>query len=195
MNDASGLAPRWFTIEKYELNVKYANISSRRGEPDYLGDITNIPENNNTFDAIILSEVLEHLKNPKEVIKEAYRLLKMDGVLFICTPFMFPIHPDSFDYYRYTDYWYKETLSSIGFEVSKIEKQGNYFGVLANMLKLFVIELSDSNWFRKKTRKLLLKWVMPRIINKFFTWDRSCFCHNSELLIANNTGFGVICLK
>ncbi len=44
----------------------------------------------NAFDTIIASHILEHLKNPKTVIKLAGKLLKQGGILFIVVP-----NPDS----------------------------------------------------------------------------------------------------
>src|ERR1041385_2250739 len=42
--------------------------------------------NANTFDAVVLGAVLEHLYNPTEVIQEIARILKPGGVLFIDVP-------------------------------------------------------------------------------------------------------------
>ena len=39
-----------------------------------------------TFDIIIAHELFEHLKNPKKVVEECYRLLKDDGFLMISLP-------------------------------------------------------------------------------------------------------------
>lgn len=50
------------------------------------GDAQNTPFNNDSFDKIICSELLEHVPYPRLVIKEINRLLKRDGLLVISVP-------------------------------------------------------------------------------------------------------------
>lgn len=46
----------------------------------------DIPLQSNTFDAVTSLAVLEHLDNPLQNLKEAYRILKRTGVLLLTTP-------------------------------------------------------------------------------------------------------------
>ena len=46
----------------------------------------DIPLQSNTFDAITSLAVLEHLNNPLQNLKEAYRILKNNGVLILTKP-------------------------------------------------------------------------------------------------------------
>lgn len=41
---------------------------------------------NNSFDTVIASHILEHLKNPKAAIKKVFKLLKPKGIFFIVVP-------------------------------------------------------------------------------------------------------------
>ncbi len=45
-----------------------------------------VPFDDDYFDLIILSEVIEHLLNPDNALKEAYRVLKSGGVFIVTTP-------------------------------------------------------------------------------------------------------------
>ena len=49
-------------------------------------DTQKLPFKNNLFDIVILSEILEHLFNPKLVIQDAQRVLKKGGLLFLTVP-------------------------------------------------------------------------------------------------------------
>ncbi|TRZ49950.1 class I SAM-dependent methyltransferase [bacterium] len=81
-----------------------------------------MPFAENSFDAIICSELLEHVPSPASVLHEAYRTLRPGGTLFICVPFMYQIHGDPYDFGRYTDYYWSVTLGTIGYQNFLIEK-------------------------------------------------------------------------
>lgn len=73
---------------------------------------TSLPFEANSFDTIILSDVLEHLSNPKGTFSEVKRILKKDGKLIMNFPFMYGLHEEPYDYCRYTKYrmrtWFEE---------------------------------------------------------------------------------------
>lgn len=78
---------------------------------DYLGDICQnnsgiIPDG--SFDIIICTEVLEHVANPFDAVKELKRMLKPEGHLFVTTPFNFRIHGPLPDNWRFTIHGLKE---------------------------------------------------------------------------------------
>ncbi len=54
---------------------------------DYRFDITNIRQNNETFDAIICYHILEHIIDDQKAMSEIYRVLKPNGKIYIQTPF------------------------------------------------------------------------------------------------------------
>ena len=54
------------------------------------GDATRLPFQDNTFDRIIASEVLEHIHNDEDALDELYRVLKPHGILAITVPSYLP---------------------------------------------------------------------------------------------------------
>lgn len=54
---------------------------------DYKFDITNIKENDETFDTIICYHILEHITDDQKAMSELYRVLKSNGKVYIQTPF------------------------------------------------------------------------------------------------------------
>ncbi len=123
-----------FDIDKLGVEVTYVNIE-KKDEPDILSDAASIPLPDNSFDTAILAELLEHVPEPKAVLKEAYRLLKPDGVALITAPFMVGIHADPYDYGRYTETFWRKVAQDLGFKVTEIEKQGTMFAVAGLMLQ------------------------------------------------------------
>jgi len=55
------------------------------------GDALNVPLKNESFDLIILQDVIEHVKSPAEMIDSLYSLLKKDGILYLSTPNKFSL--------------------------------------------------------------------------------------------------------
>ena len=51
-----------------------------------VGDVTKIPFKDESFDLIIVSEVLEHLENDAKGISEVYRILRPSGLAFFSVP-------------------------------------------------------------------------------------------------------------
>ena len=52
----------------------------------FVGDLYYIPFPNESFDAITLREVIEHIKEPEKAIKEMKRVLKKEGRVILTTP-------------------------------------------------------------------------------------------------------------
>ena len=55
-----------------------------------VGDINTLPFKDESYDAVICSEVLEHVDSPEDSIKELIRVLKPGGVLALSVPRFFP---------------------------------------------------------------------------------------------------------
>jgi SAM-dependent methyltransferase len=56
----------------------------------------------NSVDCVISVSTFEHLRYPQKAIKEALRILKPGGILYLNVPFLFPYHADPDDFYRFT---------------------------------------------------------------------------------------------
>ena len=62
------------------------------GRLDIVSDITAIPEADASFDAILCSEVFEHLPDPLAAFREFARLLRPGGRLLLTAPFLSLTH-------------------------------------------------------------------------------------------------------
>ncbi len=51
-----------------------------------VGSVLAMPFENNTFDIVISSEVIEHTPHPYQAIREIYRVLKPNGIMVLSTP-------------------------------------------------------------------------------------------------------------
>jgi len=102
------------------------------GTLDIVSDIASIPEKNESFDAVMCTEVFEHIINPREAVTEFSRLLKKDGYLIITAPFCSLTHFAPYHFYTgFNKFFYEEELEKNGFRDIQITANGNYFEYLA----------------------------------------------------------------
>jgi SAM-dependent methyltransferase len=106
-------------------------------KPDLLWDGRHIPLEDNSVDSALATEVLEHCPEPEVVLKEAWRVLRPGGALFLTVPFLWPLHGVPYDEYRYTPFALRRHLENAGFEHIKLEALGGWNASLAQMLGLW----------------------------------------------------------
>ena len=133
-----------FNLDEYKFNIIYANLSLDK-TPDIQIMAECIPIKNDCFDLIICSELLEHVLNPRKVLDEIYRVMKVGGKVLITVPFLYNIHADPHDYGRYTDTYWDSVMKSIGFKKITVIKQGGFFSVLVDMMRAWVNFLNKNN--------------------------------------------------
>ena len=71
-----------------ELNKAAAKVASEKISEVLIGDIEKmvLPWEENTFDVLVLSEVLEHLVDPWETLDRLHRYLKPGALVFASSP-------------------------------------------------------------------------------------------------------------
>ena len=109
------------------------------GKIDYVCDISCIPVPDKRFDAVLCSEVLEHVPDPVSVIAEFKRILKSGGKLILTAPLGSGIHQEPYHFYGgYTPYWYERILNDNDFEMIKITPNGGSFKAFGQEAQRFV---------------------------------------------------------
>lgn len=95
---------------------------------DLVCDITAIPEPNAAFDAILCSEVLEHVPEPTKALDEFARLLRPGGKLILTAPFASLVHFAPYHYCSgFSRYWYEHHLTQRGFQIDELTPNGDWF--------------------------------------------------------------------
>jgi SAM-dependent methyltransferase len=95
---------------------------------DIVCDITSIPEPDSTFDAILCSEVLEHVPDPIRALDEFVRLLKPGGKLILTAPFASLVHFAPYHFCTgFSRYWYEYHLSQRRFYIEELISNGDWF--------------------------------------------------------------------
>jgi len=126
------------------LTVESVNIDPAI-EPTHLvtpGQPLPLPDN--SFDAVICLNTLEHVYDSAAVLQELFRVVRPGGAVHVTVPFMFRIHGHPDDFFRATPSWWQETFRRSGF---------------ARM------ELTPLVWGRRSTRTVVpgLYGLFPRL--------------------------------
>ncbi len=134
--------------EYISADYEQANKSHTK-QPDVFIDESSIQIEDESVDCVILTEVLEHIYQPKQVLGEIHRVLRPGGHLLGTVPFAIYEHEAPYDYHRYTYYCLDRMFREAGFEVVKLEYVGDLLGV-------FVISLVQILLFAASlTRRVL----------------------------------------
>ena len=153
--------------------------------PELLATVEHVPLRDGCADAVVCTEVLEHVPEPFPVIRESYRLLRCGGLLIISMPFLYHIHADPYDYQRYTPTKLTRLLVEAGFEEIEIKAQGFYFTVLADMLR------DGLNQLRSRFVRWPLALFAVPLIRLMIYMDSQPWVENSPRLSSYTTGYFV----
>lgn len=92
-----------------------SDIVKEYGHP--VVDITTM-KYKEVFDVILCMNVLEHVYDYQKGINNIYKALKPNGTAVITVPFMYPLHDEPNDYWRFTEHSLRKLLG--GFSNVKI---------------------------------------------------------------------------
>ncbi|MCY1170201.1 MAG: class I SAM-dependent methyltransferase [Pseudomonadota bacterium] len=120
----------------------------------YDGKIMPLPDN--TFDAALCIEVLEHAEDPQLLLSEISRILKADATLLLSVPWSARRHHIPHDYHRFTPERLQRLLEVAGFSQIKIRERGNDIGVIANKVTVLALRLMCP----KRALHAILTWPL-----------------------------------
>jgi SAM-dependent methyltransferase len=103
---------------------------------DIVSDITAIPEADASFDAVLCTEVLEHVPDPIATLKELSRLCRPGGHLILTAPFASLTHYAPYHFFSgFNRYLYQNVLPKCGYEIVEMVSNGDYFDYLAQEIR------------------------------------------------------------
>lgn len=139
------------------IGLDLANNPIHQNQPDILWDEGKIPLASNSVDSALLTEVLEHVPNPTELLTEILRVMKPGAVLFLTVPYLWPLHEVPYDNYRYTPFALTRHLQEAGFSNVELHATGGWDASLAQMLGLWV----KRGPLGRIQRRLLAVFIFP----------------------------------
>jgi SAM-dependent methyltransferase len=140
------------TLDVGAQNGPYAALFPRRVALDIapgrgvhvIGDAQALGIGSASVDAVLCTEVLEHLPEPQRAVDELFRVLRPGGALILTTRFLFPIHDAPHDYFRYTKYGLRHLLRR--FEIVELQEETDAVGALAVLTQRLGMQAETLGW-------------------------------------------------
>jgi SAM-dependent methyltransferase len=112
-------------------------------------DMQKLPFQNDTFDFVISDQVIEHLQNPQQAIKESYRVLKKGGIAIHTTCFINYVHLYPIDFWRFSPEALNYICEYCGFsQILQCEGWGNRIAISLCFIsdRFRFINIPENNW-------------------------------------------------
>lgn len=134
-------------------------IGMDRGElgphASLIGDATALPFADASFDAIICTEVIEHVPDEHALSRELARVASASATLLLSSPFVHGLHEQPYDFRRLTSIGLAQTLTDAGWQIAHITPIGGP-GVVA--LDSFV------RWADATVRRIARRVPIPGLL-------------------------------
>lgn len=160
----------YFTQDFMQYEGVKLGGSTKYGHIDFISDVTNIPVEECFFDAVICTEVLEHVLEPIKVIQEIKRVLKPGGKILLTAPFACGLHQEPYHYYTgFTPFWYEHFFSQNGLEIVELSPNGGFFKMLSQeSIRVLGLKEKYKSHYSERQLAMLEKIfgdLLPKILN------------------------------
>ena len=142
-----------------------------------------MPVSDNSFNSIIMVQVLHDVYFPDKVIKELKRIVKNNGVVMVVAPYLSAMCGDYADYWRFTPNGLIALFEKNGFKIEHLETRGRFFSVITQMTtRLFI------NSFDLYNRKILGRIFSP----VFLIFGKLAIFLDEKIEIKSNKKYGLV---
>jgi SAM-dependent methyltransferase len=97
---------------------------------DVFGDATALPFANASVDVVLCTEVMEHVAEPSLMLAEIRRVLVPGGHLVLSVPFIWHLHDEPWDYWRFTEFGLRAIIERAGLDVVALTPTNGMIGAL-----------------------------------------------------------------
>lgn len=110
--------------------------------PQIVASADSLPFADQSVDHLVLSWVFEHLEEPGIVLQECYRVIKEGGTLYLTTNFVWHMHEEPRDFFRFTEYGLRYLFKKYGaWEIYFLEPTLGYWGTITQILNYRIVRL------------------------------------------------------
>lgn len=131
------------------------------------------PLQNEYFDVLLSSQVLEHVEYLEFTLAEMNRVLKRGGIIVLSFPFLYNEHGAPYDFQRFTAHRAQKLFSN--FEILHLERQGGIGSTLTILLLNWIEDSMNRNFITRLLKAPLLPlWMLVSLVMNLlgFAFDR-----------------------
>jgi SAM-dependent methyltransferase len=144
----------YFAAATSYTGVDYLTETSR---PDIVASALDLPLENQSFETVVSTELLEHVPDPLRALREMHRVLRPGGYLILSTPMYWPRHEIPYDFLRYPYDGLLYLLKESGFELVRMFNRGHAYVFLGQVVQ--------------HTLPVFLPFAFQRtLLNSFLLW-------------------------
>jgi SAM-dependent methyltransferase len=158
------------------------DMQGRNKHADRFYDGKTFPFSDGEFDAVLTSEVLEHVFNPDEFLSEINRVLRDGGVLLLTVPFVWDEHEQPFGYAPYSSFGLRHLLESHGFEIIEHGKTMDDIRVIFQLVNAYIYKKTVTGSWRTN---LLLTVILMAPFNVLGELFARILPNNSDFYLDN----------
>ena len=146
-----------------------ADAPDRGDHADVLGDALALPFGDGCADAVLCTEVIEHVTDPILMLSEFRRVLGPDGSVLLTSPFTWHLHDEPHDYWRFTEFGLRLLFERAGFRVMALRSTNGFLGALLQSECYLLMQ--GAGRFRFLVRPLV--WLMQAFAGMIGFLDRN----------------------
>lgn len=173
---------RLFQCEKY---IGCDIAESGHDEEDKMADVFydghTLPFEAESFDAVLSTQVMEHVEYFDEVFREIVRILKKNGIIIMSIPFAGEEHEQPYDFRRFTSFGIRSIFEKNGFEILELRKSTDYKNTIR-----FIRCIYRDNAYRKNKSiyNFVCRYLQSIITNLIFILNRKNMKDDEDLSIS-----------
>ena len=146
-------------------------IQSDRNRVDVICPADKLAFPDNSFDTVLCTQVLEHVYEHDEMIKEIWRVLKPGGHIILTVPFAWELHEEPYDFFRYTKHALKILFEKHGLEIDYIRPNGGKWAAVYQLRNNMLFSSFAKKTFASRLKKFFyVKMKMISLRNLFAIW-------------------------
>ncbi len=112
----------FFTVDRYVgLDIDTPR-TREQGAADHFYDGHSFPFDNESFDSVLCNQVLEHVFQPDDFMREMHRVLRPQGRVLLTVPFIWDEHEQPHDFARYSSFGLRALFERNGFRILRQSK-------------------------------------------------------------------------